>query len=158
MLLTLVCMVGAFYFVFLQYYILLVEVLLYALTLVLLVFELLISFACFWQFKNYEKQQWHHFPDLHPWFNLRNLIGRASSPINIMLRRSSWESNNFWLSPQNLCKQSILSPSSCGRDTVSCWISTVSEHRRSNQTMRTKIIWKSCWRRSYRRRRSTSKN
>lgn len=57
MLLTLLCMFGAFYFVFLQYYILLAEVLLYAITLVLLVFELLISFACFWQFKSYEKQQ-----------------------------------------------------------------------------------------------------
>lgn len=57
MLLTLLCILGAFYFVFLQYYILLVEVILYAVTLVLQVFELLISFACFWQFKSYEKQQ-----------------------------------------------------------------------------------------------------
>lgn len=38
MLLTLLCMLGAFYFVFLQSYILLVEVLLYATTLVVQVF------------------------------------------------------------------------------------------------------------------------
>ena len=47
----------AVYYIFLQYYVLLIEVLLFAGLLILCVLEMVLGFFACWQFQSYEKQQ-----------------------------------------------------------------------------------------------------
>ncbi len=56
-LLTMVGLVFGIYYIFLQYYVLLVEVILFALMIVLEGLELILGFFACWQFQTYEKQQ-----------------------------------------------------------------------------------------------------
>ena len=56
-LLTLVGLVFSIYFIFLQYFVLLVEVIMYALLLVVEGLQLILGFLACWQFQSYEKQQ-----------------------------------------------------------------------------------------------------
>ena len=54
--LALVSLFSCFYWIFIQYYVLLVEVILSTLTAVLILLEVILGFTLFWEFKNYEKQ------------------------------------------------------------------------------------------------------
>lgn len=58
MLATLAAIVFSIYFVVIQYYVLLIEIIMILILLVTDVFELLIGFFSCWQFQSYEKQQW----------------------------------------------------------------------------------------------------
>ncbi len=55
---TVVGLVFGIYFIFLQYFVLLVEVILFAILLTVEGLELIIGFFACWQFQSYEKQQW----------------------------------------------------------------------------------------------------
>lgn len=55
---TLVAIFFSVYFLVIQYYVLLVEVILMIIIMVCNVFELLLGFFSCWQFQSYEKQQW----------------------------------------------------------------------------------------------------
>jgi hypothetical protein len=57
MVLTLVGLIFGIYYIFLQYYVLLVEVILFAVLLVFNGTQLIIGFFACWQFQSYEKQQ-----------------------------------------------------------------------------------------------------
>ena len=54
---TLVAIFFSVYFLVIQYYVLLVEVILMIIIMVCNVFELLLGFFSCWQFQSYEKQQ-----------------------------------------------------------------------------------------------------
>lgn len=56
-LMTVIGLVFAIYFIFLQYFVLLVEVILFAILLAVEGLELIIGFFACWQFQSYEKQQ-----------------------------------------------------------------------------------------------------
>jgi fatty-acid desaturase len=55
--LTLVGLLFSVYYLFLQYFVLLVEILLFVVLFVLNVLQLIIGFFACWQFQSYEKQQ-----------------------------------------------------------------------------------------------------
>ena len=54
--LALVSILGCFYFMFIQYYVLMIEIIFNVITAVVVVLELVLGFTLFWQFKSYEKQ------------------------------------------------------------------------------------------------------
>jgi hypothetical protein len=54
---TLLGMILCIYFIVMQYYVLLIEIIMIALLLAADVFEVLIGFISCWQFQSYEKQQ-----------------------------------------------------------------------------------------------------
>lgn len=56
-LLTLVGLVFSVYFIFLQYFVLLAEVIAFAVLLVVEGLQLILGFLACWQFQSYEKQQ-----------------------------------------------------------------------------------------------------
>lgn len=55
---TLIAIVFSIYYLFLQYYVLQVEVILFVILLVGNVLDLTFGFFSCWQFQSYEKQQW----------------------------------------------------------------------------------------------------
>jgi hypothetical protein len=56
-LMTMVGLVFGIYYIFLQYFVLLVEVILFVLMIVLEGLQLILGFFACWQFQTYEKQQ-----------------------------------------------------------------------------------------------------
>jgi hypothetical protein len=56
-LLTIIGLVFSIYYIFLQYFVLLVEVILFAIMIVLESLQLILGFFACWQFQTYEKQQ-----------------------------------------------------------------------------------------------------
>ena len=55
--LTMIGLVFGIYYIFLQYFVLLIEVILFAIMLSINGFELIIGLFTCWQFQSYEKQQ-----------------------------------------------------------------------------------------------------
>ena len=98
---NLVAFILGIYYIFLQYYVLLVEIIVFAILLIIDGLEIILGFFACWQFQSYEKQQWfsyssytNHLFGYHHHFSLGNI------ELSFFLRGVSSTSKTPLLSPK----------------------------------------------------------
>ena len=97
---NLIAFILGIYYIFLQYYVLLVEIIVFAILLIINGLEIILGFFACWQFQSYEKQQWYFIFYTNHLFGYHHHFNLGSTELSFFFRGVSSTSNTPLLNPK----------------------------------------------------------